>query len=234
MSILFYPVISRLPSSDFSAINDNNRCNLRTLYFQQHLQRGAGRKNSLKGKSSMQKKSSGRGIQGISDIFLSSQEGKKTEDEFSSVKLRDETCESCTNIIREADNAPKCKIFTVENKKYGVRYMDTISMTSGRYCRYFKSISQENNLSRSSGKETSTDHTETQCEIEENIIVRRNIAYPNTSNAQQDMLKSLSKHLEKNYRLERIELRKVDRICQPGMEKCKEERITIFIRGIVK
>lgn len=183
----------------------------------------------------MQKKSSDRGIEGISNIYLSERQENKMESGFSSEKLRDETCESCIHIIRDSDNAPKCKIFTFENKKHGVRYMDTISMTGGRYCRYFNSVSQEYDLNRHVPKgTTSPTNGKIGCEIEENVIVRRNIAYPNTSSAQQDILKSLSEHLEQNYTLERIELRKMDRICQPGMEKCIEERITIFIRGGVK
>ena len=76
---------------------------------------------------------------------------------------------------------------------------------------------------------TSSDNTEPLCEIEENVSVRRNIAYPDTSNSQQDILKSFSRHLEENYRIKRIELRKTDRISRPGMKKYIDETITIFI-----
>jgi hypothetical protein len=81
------------------------------------------------------------------------------------------------------------------------------------------------------GNNTSSDNTEPLCEIEENVSVRRNIAYPNTPNSQQDILKSFSRHLEDNYRIKRIELRKTDRMSRPGMKKCIEEKITIFIQG---
>jgi hypothetical protein len=81
---------------------------------------------------------------------------------------------------------------------------------------------------------TSSDNIEPQCEIEENVIVRRNIAYPNTSNSQQDILKLFSKHLEEKYSIKSIELRKTDRMSRPGMKKCIEEKITIFIHGGVK
>ena len=79
------------------------------------------------------------------------------------------------------------------------------------------------------GNNTSSDNTEPLCDIEENISVRRNIAYPDTSNSQQDILNSFSRHLEENYRIKRIELRKTDRISRPGMKKYREETITIFI-----
>lgn len=81
------------------------------------------------------------------------------------------------------------------------------------------------------GFSSDSDNTEIKCEIEEDVIVRRNIAYPNTPYAQQDILKSLSKHLEENYSVKRIELRKTDRISQPGIKKSIEERITIYIYG---
>ena len=81
----------------------------------------------------MGKKRLGRGFEDISDIFLSTQKDKNMFGGFSSEKLRDATCESCARIISDSNKAPKCKIFTFENKKYGVRYMDTISLNSGSY-----------------------------------------------------------------------------------------------------
>jgi len=78
---------------------------------------------------------------------------------------------------------------------------------------------------------TFSDNTEPPCEIEEEVIVRKKIAYPNTSNSQQNILKSFSKHLEENYSVKRIELGKTDRMSRPGMKKCIEEKITIFIHG---
>ncbi|MGD9106953.1 MAG: hypothetical protein PVJ50_01560 [Desulfobacterales bacterium] len=81
------------------------------------------------------------------------------------------------------------------------------------------------------GNKTFSDNTEPPCEIEENVSVRRNIAYPNTSNSQQNILKSFSRHLEENYSIKRIELRKTDRMSRPGMKKCIQENITIFIQG---
>jgi hypothetical protein len=112
--------------------------------------------------------------------------------------------------------------------------MDAVSLTSGSYCEYFEPVLQENADNRFAVKGTSSDNTEIKCEIEENVIVRRNIAYPNTTNAQQEILKTLSKHLEKNYSVTSIELRKTDEITRPGMKKSIEERITIFVCEEVK
>ena len=182
----------------------------------------------------MGKKRLGRGFNDISDIFLSTPVEKNILDGFSSEKLRNETCESCARIISDANKAPKCKIFTFENNKHGVRHRDTISLTSGSYCKYFEPVFKENTGSRFGVQGTSEKTAEIKCEIEENVIVRKNIAYPNTPYAQQDILNSLSRHLEDNYCVKRIELSKTNRIFRPGMKKSIEERIAIYIYGSVR
>ena len=182
----------------------------------------------------MAKKSLGRALDDISDIFLSTRKDKKMQNGFSSKKIRDATCEFCAHIINDSNNASKCKIFTLNNAKFGVRYMDTISLTSGSYCEYYEPVFQEKTDNSFVAKEISADDTKIKCDIEENVIVRRNITYPNTPKAQKDILKSLSKHLEENYSVKSIELRKTDRISQPGMKKITEESVTIFINGEVK
>ena len=182
----------------------------------------------------MGKKSLGRGIDDISDIFLSTRKDKKMLEGFSSEKLRDATCESCAHFISDLSTAPKCKIFTFENHKYGVRHLDSISLTNGSYCKYFEPVVMENVYSGFGVKGTFKDTAEINCEVEEHVIVRKNIAYPNTPYAQQDILNSFSRHLEKNFSVKRIELTKTDRISQPGMKKSIEERITIYIYGGIR
>ena len=182
----------------------------------------------------MEKKRLGRGFNDISDIFLSTPVDKKILSGFSSEKLRNETCESCSRIISDANKAPKCKIFTFENKKYGVQYMDTISLTGGSYCNYFEPIIKENAGSRFGVKGPSKNTAEINCEIEENVVIRKNIAYPNTPYAQQDILNSLARHLEESYSVKRIELSKTDKISRPGIKKNIEERIAIYIYGSVR
>jgi hypothetical protein len=179
----------------------------------------------------MGKKSLGRGLDEISDIFLSTRKDKKIRNGFSSKKLRDTSCEFCSNIIGDPKKGSRCKIFTLNNEKYGVRYMDTISLTSGSYCEYFESAFQEKSGNRFMAEETSSDDSEINCDIEEHVTVHRNITYPDTVKAQQDILKSFSKHLEENFRIKSIELIKTDRISQPGLKTCTKEIVTIFIRG---
>ena len=179
----------------------------------------------------MAKKSLGRGLDDISDLFLSTRKDKKMRNGFSSKKLRNATCEFCTHIISDSNNASRCKIFTLNNEKYGVRYMDTISLTSGSYCEYFEAVFQEKADESFGVEKTSSENTEFHCDIEERVTVRRNVTYPNTPKAQQDILKSLSKHLKENYSVKSIELKKTDMISRPGLKKCTERRVTIFING---
>ena len=69
----------------------------------------------------MEKKNLGRGLDEISDIFLSTskkKEGRKPTNGFSAVTMREETCASCANMIEGSSREPKCKIFTFEHEKY--------------------------------------------------------------------------------------------------------------------
>jgi hypothetical protein len=176
----------------------------------------------------MERKSLGRGIEDISNTFISSRKDKKTPGGFSSKKLRDATCESCVSVIRNSDKAPKCKIFTLENKKYGVRYMETLSPSSANYCEFFEPIFQ-NNESPDTVKKRSTVNTEIECQIEESVTVQRIISYPPLPNAQQNILNSLSKHLEENYSITSIDMTKTDEVLRPGKAKYIHEEVTICI-----
>lgn len=114
----------------------------------------------------------------------------------------------------------------MEKKRLG-RGLDDISnlfLTPGKD----EKIPEENADHGIAGNKTVSDTTEPLCEIEEHVSIRRNIAYPDTSNAQKDILNSFSRHLEDNYRIKRIELKKTDRMSRPGMKKCRQENITLF------
>jgi hypothetical protein len=176
----------------------------------------------------MERKSLGRGIEDISDIFISARKDKKTSGGFSSKKLRDATCESCTNIIRHPQKTPECKIFTLENKTYGVRYMETLSPSSANYCEFFEPILADNNYPGSI-KEPPPNNTEIECRIEEFVAVRKNITYAPSPNAQQHIFNSLSRYLEENYTIKSIELRKTHEILRPGKIKYIDEDVTICI-----
>ena len=176
----------------------------------------------------MEKKSLGRGLEEISDIFLSTAMEKKVSDGFSQVKLREENCSACIRVVNESPDESKCEIFTFENDAYGVSHMDTIPLDNANYCDYF-----EPNISEcpdSNIESEGSDLTKNMREVEEKITMQKKITYPNTPNAQKNILRSLNKFLEKNYSIRSIELTKIDNSSEPGMKKCMEEEITISIK----
>ena len=176
----------------------------------------------------MERKRLGRGIEDISNIFISARKDNKTPGGFSSKKLRDATCESCISMINGFQDGPKCKIFTLENKKYGVRYMERISPSSADYCEFFEPISPKNE-NTDTVKKLSPDSAEIECRIEESVAVRRIISFPQLPNAQQNILNSISKHLEENYSIISINLKKTDEVSRPGKTKYVNEEVTICI-----
>jgi hypothetical protein len=67
-------------------------------------------------------------------------------------------------------------------------------------------------------------------EVEETVRVQKKIAYPNTRNAQEHMKKCLLDHLQKDYLISRIELKKATDILEPKVRSCRQEEITICLK----
>jgi hypothetical protein len=178
----------------------------------------------------MQKKSLGRGLDEISNIFLSEGRGEKRKAGplgFSSVSIREETCAACVNIIGYPSEEPRCRIFSLENEKYGVPHIDIISLRYGNYCEHFQprasdALLEDVNLAKEPGD------AEASCEIEETITLRRKMAYPDTEAAQEQMRKELFRHLEEGYIIRTIELRRTRELSNPEKKQTKIEGITIF------
>jgi hypothetical protein len=106
--------------------------------------------------------------------------------------------------------------------------MDTLSPSSANYCEFFEPIPQKNE-STGTVKEPSPGNDEIACQIEESTAIRRIITYPPSPNAHQNILNSLSKHLEENYSIKSVDLRKTDEILRPGKIKHIDEDVTICI-----
>ena len=176
----------------------------------------------------MEKKSLGRGLEDISDIFLSSKKDEIPDEAvhpgFSSEKIRDAACEDCVNVSNESATGLKCRIFTFENQRYHVQYLNTISSTSASYCHYFNPPVQH-------GESGSGKKSEAAREIEESGTLHRTISFPGGPEVQQHILNALSEHLEKGYTVNRIELKKTDRVFRPGTRKCVEEAVTLQVKA---
>jgi hypothetical protein len=187
----------------------------------------------------MEKKTLGRGLEDISEIFLSTSEEKEKEKEeekvftgFSSVSIREETCASCVNIVGDHFEEPRCRIFTFESEKYGVPHMDMITLNHAKYCQYFapNTLSKTGKTAESNGKYE--DHVEDESQVEETVIVRKKITYPHTESAQQNIRKALFKHLEEAYSIKSIELIKTEVASEQKIMRRKDEEVTIFIEEL--
>lgn len=182
----------------------------------------------------MEKKSLGRGLEDISNIFLSTNEKtkeKKVMFGFSPVVLRDDSCASCTNIIQEPFDQPKCKIFSLESEEHGVRSMGAIALTFARNCEYFRPITPEKTDSSEASEVGYSYRAENQCDVEETVKVRRTIAFQNDETVHQRMAQALFRHLKEGYYLRRVELKKTEDNSEPRNRVHTEEEVTIFIKG---
>jgi len=71
---------------------------------------------------------------------------------------------------------------------------------------------------------------EDQCEVEEKVSVCKKLVFQNDENVQQNMIRTLSKHLEEGYNLKRIDLQKNEDISKPKGRMRREEEVIIFIK----
>ena len=71
---------------------------------------------------------------------------------------------------------------------------------------------------------------EDQCTVEETITVCKKFAFQNDENVQQNILRTLSKHLEDGYHFKRVDLQKNEDISKPRGRMRREEEIIIFIK----
>jgi hypothetical protein len=147
----------------------------------------------------MEKKSLGRGLEDISDIFLSKseeQEPKRILNGFSSVKLRDEMCDSGINSIVSLTGEYKCKIFSQDHEKHGVAHIDSIIPIYANFCEYFNPVTLNAADKSFEERSKSADIPETECEVEKTIRVGRKIAYPNSEGGQKNIRKTIFEYLE--------------------------------------
>jgi hypothetical protein len=187
--------------------------------------------------SQTEKKRLGKGLEHISNMFLSTGEEKeegKLPGGFSSVKIREDSCTSCVYVVEDSHEIPRCRIFTFESEKHGVPHLDTVTPSHAHYCQYFEpitSITSKDSEEIVENKGACSDQAEDMCEVEETVRVQKKMAYPDTENAQQGMRKALSRHLEEGYNIRSISLRKSYEVSAPNRRVSKEEDITIFVKS---
>ena len=169
----------------------------------------------------MEKKSLGRGLNDLSDIFLSgiaqenAKASKKVNSKVSSASSKHVDCYSCINFIDKFSD-PKCRIFTFENNKYLVPYMEKITATQANFCKFFSPNNTRETKSLLNNKHEISEREHVEYEVEELVKVDRKIAYHKAENTQKDIRNILLDHLQEGYEIKSLKLRKTKNFSTTG------------------
>jgi hypothetical protein len=71
---------------------------------------------------------------------------------------------------------------------------------------------------------------ESESETDESVSIRRRISFPNSQKGQNEMKASLLKHLQDNYAILRVELKKTTDRVQPKTRKNTKEEVLLYIK----
>ena len=181
----------------------------------------------------MKKKSLGRDLEDISNVFLSTAKEKNKVKGFSTIAIRDDDCLSCVNMLRGAGNEPKCKIYTFENEQHGVSRLETIALNYANYCEFFIPVLPSKTTDQAPEiKPVFPDQEDDNSEIEERITVDKKVAYPDTKAGQQNIRKTLLRYLEEGYSIRAAELIKSEQFSRTGRKEYRQKEIKIFLKPL--
>jgi len=71
---------------------------------------------------------------------------------------------------------------------------------------------------------------ESESETDESVSIRRRISFPNSQNGQNEMKASLLKHLQDDFAILRVELKKTTDRVQPKTRKNTKEEVLLYIK----
>lgn len=181
----------------------------------------------------MERKSLGRALEDISNLFLSSAgrpDERPVDTGFWSIGIREETCASCAHFVESPDKTPKCKIFSFENERYGVPHLGTITYGHGRYCKYYTKAKEGLSEEPSASTPAVPAKTQDDFELEEAITVSRKMAYPDSESGQKNMQEVILQYIREGYDIRWAELRRRVRVHEPGRRETRDEDLTVFIK----
>jgi hypothetical protein len=177
----------------------------------------------------MEKKSLGRGLEDITDIFISQKKDTVSPDNIKPENQREVDGEPCPSHSLSASEGhmsfSEDDIITVIDERLNV----TRNSCSTEH-------SLENDLSgkeddpRVRNKENTSEDCPDICEITEHVTSRKKLGYFNTPHVQQTLVKTLNQHLRQNYSIKNIELVKVNQVSCPGIKNIVEENISIYVK----
>lgn len=177
----------------------------------------------------MEKKSLGRGLDDIADIFISQKKENIPPDDSTSKNVSEVVGDSNPGHTFEESEVSNSyhedDIITVIDKRLKV----TRNCLNTRRS-YEHDFSGRDDDLRTGNMDITPDDCPDVCEIKEHVTSKKKIGYLNTPEVQQNIIKSLSQHLRQNYIIKNIELIKVNKVSRPGMKYLVEENISIYIK----
>jgi len=157
----------------------------------------------------MEKKSLGRGIEDIADIFMSQKKEQFPYDSSASENAK----KTVGEVYHEHPGEdPEGTMPFSED--------DIITDLSGK----------DENL-RTRNLENIPEGCPDVAEFTQHVTRKKKLGYFNTPDVQKNIVKSLFQHLRQDFNIRRIELVKVDAVSRPGIKKEIEENISIYIKG---
>ena len=177
----------------------------------------------------MEKKSLGRGLEDIADIFISQKKDTVSPNDFPPENLRKVVGDSCPNHSFAASEGSMSfsedDIITAIDERLKVT----------RNCHNTErplehDFSGRDEDFRTRNRENTPEDCPDVFEITEHVISKKKLGYFNTPHVQQTIVKTLNQHLRQNYSIKYIELVKVNQMSRPGIKNRVEENVSIYIK----
>ena len=177
----------------------------------------------------MEKKSLGRGIEDIADIFISQSKENPPTRSSATINAGEAVGESAhehsfkrseeRRPFHEGGNASTMD----ERFKVIKNYLNSDPPLK-------HNTTEKNDVPGTRDTESSSKDRPDTCEIEEHVSSNKKIEYLNTPDAQESIVKLLFQHLRRNYNIKKIELEKINEVSRPGIKKLTEINILINVK----
>ena len=178
----------------------------------------------------MEKKSLGRGIEDIADIFMSQKKEEFPNDTSVSENAPETTGEAY--LEHSGGDSEGTMPFSEDDI---ITVIDERLKVNRNYLRSERPLGpdlsgKDENL-RTRNIEDIPEGCPQIAETTQHVTRKKKLGYFNTHDVQQNIVKSLFHHLRQDFIIRRIELVKIDTVSRPGMKKKIEENISIYIKG---
>ncbi len=177
----------------------------------------------------MEKKSLGRGLEDIADIFISQNKQNIPTADSTSENMRKVVNESSPGhsfaASEESVSFSEDDIITVINERLRV---NRNCLNTERPLEHDRSEKDDKLRTRNMEKTPSDDPDV--CEVTEHVTSKKKMGYVNTPDVQKNIVKSLFQHLRRNYNIKNIELVKENEVSRPGMKITIEKNILIYVK----